>query len=457
MTDMNSDQGVSPPILQSINCNNSTIDRYIAANNLAIDYQKELLITDLAVVNDPCRTQWTGHDARGEDCAPGSVGRWTFGYMMKQAAGDTPVPTFTKNWLLTWAADQTVNNHVLKARPDISLILNSPWAMRGFVPEEAPFRLLAIVNRIDLAGLQGPYVDAPLGEGRMIFGFLDSAGKPLQATISFEYQFSPVAGKQALEWANMWHHLSSAELRAAPAMYNQALQDITDLFVNQYTNLLGPNRGSSLIRVRTNESAFMADGSWDMREFNFQDASGMKCDRTSQPDCQLRLRTLAATPDLSYNNSPLLAAWVSDNALLIRQQQHIVSSNFMFMGQTAWLAAGNAVVSGNVNSGTWVYPGAGSDPELRHLFSSATCNGCHYGDTNTYNFHIRPRLAQESSQLSPYLTLIDLANPAAQRLTDPFSGGYHGANEPRRRACELARILSGQDTRYSLPNNAIPL
>ena len=460
-TAMIPDLGSHEPPATTINikCDHLTIDKYIADNNIHIDYEKELMITSLDVVNDLCRTKWGGKDEKGNRCAPEVEGHWTFWYLMMQVAGNTPIEDFMKNWLMSWKTDQTVNNHVVKARPKISSILSTDWALNNFKKEGAPFRLLAIVNRIDLAGLQGPYIQAPLGEGRMIFGYTDSSGGPLQAVVSLEYQLAPSSTQKGKDWAKMWRDLEKLDKAGGSlSPYNISLQKITDMFVDEYSNFVGPNHQSSLLRIRVNELAFGTDGQWQMREYVLQDGNG-QCHSIDQNDCLLKLQPLTQTPDKDYNNSELLDSWVMENKTKIINQTHFVPATYLYMNNMENFLAGSIELGQNSQMNSWNYRSSQSsliDAQARYLFSIETCNGCHYAETGTLNFHIRPRYENETAKLSDFVKYVDLINPAAQQppLADPISGQYRSTNEPRRRACEMVRILSGEKVRYSPPVNS---
>ena len=57
-----------------------------------VDVGKELMIVDLAVIEDPIRT----------DPQEGESAVWTFKHLMEQMAGDTDPSDFVMNWLLMW-------------------------------------------------------------------------------------------------------------------------------------------------------------------------------------------------------------------------------------------------------------------------------------------------------------------------------------------------------------------
>ncbi len=149
-----------------------------------------LMITDLRVVEDSVRTNPnTGRRAT-----------WTFKYLMENMAGDNDPEAFTLEWLKHWETDQLVNDQVSPARPSIRELVIDPWlAASGGERLDlrlAPFKLLAIVNRMDLRVHDQSSVTTG-GEGRFVFGVLNQDGTPLPPiagpapggfTVIFEYE-----------------------------------------------------------------------------------------------------------------------------------------------------------------------------------------------------------------------------------------------------------------------------
>jgi hypothetical protein len=151
---------------------------------VAVDFDREILVRDLSVVEDPCRTTWT---AGG--CAPGTVGAWTFGHLMSEMAGTTPPAQFVAEWVHTFELTQMINGFLVPARGNVRAALIDPWLVAsGCAPgtdllgpgacaldlKIAPFRLLAIVNRADLSG--PAYGAENPGEARFVFGMLQLTG-----------------------------------------------------------------------------------------------------------------------------------------------------------------------------------------------------------------------------------------------------------------------------------------
>ena len=112
--------------------------------------ERELLITDPAVVDSS--------NAR-------FPGPWSFGTLVNELAGPEKAGECMRAWLETWVVPQTVNGFDVKPRRGILEKVIEPWQRRdGYDPksgerwipkvENAPFRLLAIVNRMDLCAAQ---------------------------------------------------------------------------------------------------------------------------------------------------------------------------------------------------------------------------------------------------------------------------------------------------------------
>ncbi|MBD1430589.1 hypothetical protein [Sphingobacterium litopenaei] len=164
------------------------------APRLLTDQTKTLMITDLAVVEDVTRTF--------NPCA--SVGNpngaWTFGTLMRQMASANPgaiasdlqVSDFVRNWMNTWKTEQSVNGENLPARNTIQNLITD-WENKSSVSPGgilnmrfAPFKLIAIVNRLDLRGNSG-YGFSNAGEGRFVFNALTSTCNSQEFTVIFEY------------------------------------------------------------------------------------------------------------------------------------------------------------------------------------------------------------------------------------------------------------------------------
>ncbi|MEB3222373.1 MAG: hypothetical protein VKS61_09880 [Candidatus Sericytochromatia bacterium] len=334
----------------------------------AIKPAHELMITDLKVVEDPVRS------------APG--GAWHFGTLMTRMAGGKNPSQFTRSWLRAWEVDRTVNGDVSPARKAMKQAVTDRWlAASGGASldlAKAPFRLLAIVNRLDLR------TSGNAGEGRLIYGVLDELGNPLPFTVIFEYGI-PLANAKvgSVEaWANRWHALAGLPLGSTA--YNSTLEAITDTFTGANANPARPN-GSALNQLRTNEIAL--GSSWELREFQVSAKSGL-----------LAQVTVKQSPKESLNNSPELAAFLKANAGAVRAGKHVIPARLL--GSRS-----------STDVGTWRAPGV-AEP-VRKAFAVATCIGCHQAETSTGFLHVATRRAGEAAGLSRFVQDIEL--PARSR------------------------------------------
>lgn len=341
-----------------------------------ITVAKELMITDLSVVND----------AR----AAGADGAWSFGHLMRLAAGEpNAARRMVRDWLRSWDTPQTINGFALAPRPALAAAVARPWmALDGATsPEDwtpdlahAPFRLLAIVYRPDL-GIIGPDgAIASAGEARFAFTALDltkgaslDTAPPLPFAVIFEFALPARERDEVRRWAERWHRLG--RLRFGPT-YNAALQDITDRF----DGASGPAQPP---RLRTNEGL---SAPWQLREFHFDPARG-------------RLANAPTT------NTPHLSLIDHDAELSAQINAHPgedIPSRFLGGGS-------------EIPDAAFRWPPMATDNNVvRHTFAMLTCNGCHGAETGrkadaatagAAGFrHLGGRLRDERATLSEFLT-----------------------------------------------------
>ena len=149
----------------------------------SIDVSKSLMVTDPSVVQDPGRTR-TACTGAGSS----SMGKWSFGYLMQEMA-NTPMTgistsDFTRKWLDTWMNPQNINGWTVAQRATMQTQVIDPWVTASGGPgnpldmSKAPFRLLAIVNRVDLRQ-NLVYGSGSAGEGRFVFGVMGRAVRQL--------------------------------------------------------------------------------------------------------------------------------------------------------------------------------------------------------------------------------------------------------------------------------------
>lgn len=373
---------------------------------ITVNADAELMIRNLTVVEDPLRTNWSGNLANPSD------GAWHFGRLMTTMAGTNDPELFVRNWLAQWDSPRLVNGLNVAPRP-MNAIVTQPWlAASGGTRLDltrAPFRLLAIVNRMDLRNLSR----GSAGEGRFVFGVLGAGGTQLQFTVILEFNLPATTQADVDRWAADWHALGTLPV-GSPA-FNTALEAITNRFAGPNASPARPN-ASAINQVRSNEIALTAP--WEMREFNLNAAG------------QLVQVPVAQTTDLPINNSPNLAQFINTNTAALLTDTHVVPATF---NGTPFLAGSAITNPGHF----WNAPGI-TNPDARFHFSVNTCNGCHAGDTNTTFLHVFPRNPGQVAQLSGFLTGIV--------VPDRVTGTPRTFNDLSVRSESLLAVLCGVPT-----------
>jgi|GEM_PF-780855 len=393
--------------------------------------EKSLFITHLDVVEDSARTFNTVTEAGNPN------GYWTFGYLIRQmCVGITP-KDFLKSWLLHYTTDVTLNGQTVAKRDRTVFNLIEPWLRRcdpningtnnsnpvtmtnwtqkwASVPESlllkyAPFKLTAIVNRMDLRGNFAYGSASNTGELRFIFslvapvniapssGYGATAGTVPQAdnqitninsslgfidwegmNIIFEYQFLPSSVCDAKALANSWVDLSSSGYTLGSPSYNQALQAIINP-VTAMNAVPGRPNGSALLRMRTSEkclatvtaqdNASWKASNWEFRQFEIDG------NPNSITYHQLVQTVLPNTPINTYNY-PRNA----DNSSFNDDFGYILNNNFNPTGSLAlldWMyapsnrlqvAKGNHNLPASLNGQPLLAASAQMDLEFAHHF-----------------------------------------------------------------------------------------
>ena len=363
----------------------------------ATDFSKQLFITDPSVV----------------DSSEARTGRWSFAGVFRNLAGASlSAELMVKDWLLSFESDQTENSFVVAGKPGIRGAIIEPWKTvdghagvsdAAWQPnlDNAPFRLLAIVNRIDLAKCNKPLPlpDCPTndvqhaGEGRFIFGAFQrmpdgSAGGPMQFLVIFEFEQPARTFDQLVDWAVDWSALENVPFGAG---FNIELMKITDGFASAGIVAGKPN-DSALNQVRTDEVAL--GGPWELREYSLSRSTG-----------GLALVTSKQTPDLTFNGSPSFALFVN---LGLREMPP------SFDGQP--FLAGSSINTFPV----WQAAGI-RDNNQRHRVALNTCSGCHGAETGTGFLHITNRADGGQSTLSGFLNGTTIVDPVDQTTPRIFA------------------------------------
>ncbi|MFN0063913.1 MAG: hypothetical protein ACKVPX_15510 [Myxococcaceae bacterium] len=354
-----------------------------------VDASKELLITDLSVIEDPVRTVYRPGVRSGPE------GAWSFGRLIENMSGHIDPSAFVLHLLAQWEQDQAINGFVAPARPSIRKVVTDPWLVAsGCVAgattcqldfTKAPFRLTAIVNRIDKRdGPDGRGRVTDAGEGRFVFNVVNATGAAQNFTVILEYALAADDTSDVLAWAYRWHFLGVVPFGP---IYNNLLQRLTDRFAGRSAAPWRLN-GSALNAFRTNEVTLSPAGAdmtnppstklWEMRSFALR-ADGF-----------LHQEAVAQTPALAFNGTPELGAWLNANAEAVLAGHHRVPA--------AWLDA----ASPTPFALTWTAPGV-TDPAVLAKFATDTCSGCHRSETGAAFIHIGKRNPGEAPVLSTWL------------------------------------------------------
>lgn len=386
--------------------------------------ERSLMVTHPGVVEDPSRTfdACTG--------AGNPNGAWTFNRMMTNMAnqpmtGVLPAD-FVENWMRTWGTSTSINTFPVNLRSQVITQVLNTWpriASTGKLDlNRSPFRLLAIVNRIDMRG-NSAYGGGNAGETRFVFGVLRRSGTTCVAapfTVILEYAPNVNGCPAVRNLANQWGNLGTLSLGSAT--YNAALQAITDPVIAANASPRKPN-GSAINQIRSNE---FLQNPWELREFKILQGSP-----------QLRIVPAAQTPHHSHNNTALLANYINTFNTQILNNTYIVPLSYL----------GTPFQSGSVINPSpqqvWKAPGILNN-NGRNKFSVNTCDACHGAETQTTSFlHVAPRSPGVQSVLSRFLIGNgSLAAPTTFTMPDPVSGTPRTYGDLQRRQTDLATLQS---------------
>jgi hypothetical protein len=399
----------------------------------AYRWWKTLLITNLSVVEDPTRTWDNAGGGTGT-----KMGAWTFGKLMTDMA-NTPVTgidpsDFVLNWLRSWETNVVINFDTVSAVTNVQHSVVDPWLVasqsNGLPAGKldlsiAPFRLLAIVNRIDLHG--NTAYGAPLphtadqpplgGEGRFVFGVTDMQGvQHFPFTVILEYGVPRNTCPDLQAWAQQWAALDSI---AFGSSFNAALQAITDQFAAANANPAHLPNQSAINQVRANE---MMGFFWTLREWRLSVGGADAGWLVESPVKQ--------TPAMSLYETATLASFIADNSDMLCNSSVTIPLTY---NGAPFLGGAAVDVPIGFPGFFWNAPSlAPSQNCARHSLSLNTCNGCHVGETRTSFLHISPRDQGTPSGLSGFLL--------GETVPDPVDGTLYTFKDLDRRVGELNRL-----------------
>lgn len=391
--------------------------------------EEMLVITHEDVIADPLRT-FDLCDSDGDTLLGNPNGPWSFKSLMVAMAQEQNIDprVFVHDWLSRWLPpSEMVNGETIPHRgfgmeteildqmpswEDVEM-MNDPTELDL---DELPFRLLAIVNRLDLGGssIYGPGSPA---ETRFVFGLLENADNPvtcqphpLGMSVIFEYKDTPRTCSERKERAKDW--LALCDHTLGSVAYNDALQGITDDVTVK----------GRLNQLRTNDVAMGAQ--WQMREFVIETDVG------SPEKGQLVPDTLKQSPSDSHNGTTLLRDWVNDNENALLRESHTVpleySSTPFRASHTNYLPSTHFDIPDAHNA------------NARRNMSFNTCAGCHAAEAldpglGESFYHVDPRTPMgQEAKLSRFMTGTETTAPFSA-IEDP------GEDLPDRHFDDLTR------------------
>ena len=335
---------------------------------------------------------------------------------------------------------------MVNPRPHVFDDIIQQWEIRSggigapLRPEHSPFRLLGIVLRLDLRGGGSTYGGGDAGEGRFVFTLHDGNCDNESMTIILEYKV-PIAGCQGVRhWAQQWKALATS------TNYNSDLAALTQVFSAAGVNPPGPNQ-SAIGQVRTNEFLIQSPF-WELREFVLPAAGGF-----------LAQTTVKQEPDISHNNSPLLATFLNNewpNLVGPPSGQHTVTD--IYNGIHMLAGAAPAPVFWDVANGMLTVPTSPSPntpppatirDDAKFELALNTCSGCHTVETNTPFAHLDYNTpVGQPALLSGFLTGISLPDPRQPSVTRSF-------NDLARRALDLDHVAAMACRVPAAPGNVL--
>jgi Dockerin type I domain/Thrombospondin type 3 repeat len=414
------------------------------------DPERTLLVRHPGVVQDPGRT-FSPCSNNGAVAPIGNVnGAWSFKTLMSNmantpATGITP-QVFINDWLRLWMANANGVKHddgvavgfPVPARPALQAVIQS--LQPGWNPanpatldiNRLPFRLLAIVNRIDLSESNYLGSGSP-GELRFVFGLLERSAASAQCvpsremTVILEYKVPTTSCTGLKMLANQWIGLDG--LAPGSPAYNAQLQALTNQ-VSLPNAFPGRMNGSAIGQVRTNEVRLGLP--WELREFTLQ---------PSPVAGKLQHETVKNTPDPSFNRTKRLFDWIAGHSgeTVPRQFQ-----GADFIG-TANRYGPGAFPANPAWNGLWdlpaPLPSIKNSTGTRFRFSLNTCSGCHLSETGTDFTMIKATGPLGApAALSGFLT--GTVVPDAEYGAPPLPGANHGFNDLWRRGQQLDQIAA---------------
>ncbi len=382
--------------------------------------ENALMINDKAVVAnstltfDACNSDATGNNVNAN--AP-----WSFKTLISnlnnEATSGMTDQQFAHEWLRNWMVNTTVNTFTIAARPGLRDFFQGWDGVNASTlnMDKLPFRLLAIVNRIDLAAIPAYGVSTANkpGEIRFVFGLMTRdatgvcrnngvPGSADQMTAIFEYRDATTGCSSLKDLANKWIALDTigVQFGRGSSNYLTALKAITDTVTAPNVNKLN--------QLRTNDFAFDGIGRfslpWQLREFVIDSTSKKLVSTTiKQTPDPVRYRPIGGAGEvtmkdyLQANSNAILCETHSVPELF--NSQRFLGASTDYNSSTTWQIQPDTVPAAfPLCYKSSIVPGTDAGmileekirSEIRHKFAINTCDDCHASETNTSFVHISP-------------------------------------------------------------------
>lgn len=397
----------------------------LGALPVRIDRNRSLMIRDLRVIEDPRRTVNPCDRAKDENMHK----IWGFGHLMQEMAKQSGVSTqaFVESWLATWSKDQAIHSKDGLLLDEISD--HAGWALEHKVIRKwrkrsggkhldlriAPFRLLAIIYRPDLAKrspLLKPSQNNP-GELRFVFGMMETTDlnrdgdshdwfetcRSIEASVILEYDIPATGCERTKSWANEMIHLS--KLGLGTEKYNENLARLSRFVVRSGAAPDRPNK-SALGQLRTNEIALST--AWQMREFHIDQDSGLLKQTTVEDTFRHHGRLFSKTRNTphpkSLRGSHIMFEEIEQNMSMILDGRYTMPE-INAHGQP--LLSGGVTLLGSFGRYDDHKLRSHEQRQARFNIGVNTCDGCHTAETGTQFYHIFPNRPGKPTRFSSYL------------------------------------------------------
>lgn len=368
-------------------------------DNHSVVVDRALLIRDPKVVDD-----------RDFDSDPSTSndGPWTFANVFAQAinlgqttaASASQIQTAVDHWNSDLNTSGSPDGDVFFA--DGVAVLFQQWSPSGsaYPLNKIPLRLLAVVNRIDLAHSDAmkcpqPGKDMQGAEIRFVYQGIGPTDKTDYLRVIVEFSVPCLSAGDLQGLGKSWMNLAAYDPKA-DRNYLTQLETLLGMWIPK----------SSAARIRMTVQSPGHFGLWVAREYPF---SNMGLNRSTL-DQELKLDFAAC--DLPGSELGTFAR---------RNTAEIIDSHYAtpngLQTQQATINADDLFILTLLGDQTL---SAGKLDQVRHSLSINTCRGCHSKETSTAGFQIGSRTRDNASDLSAFLT----GDPNCGRSSDTSLTSY---------------------------------